>query len=163
MKVEHEEALKLAREKKTKAPITTEELAERGINVFMGSLWTCARDKDRLQATDYEEIYIHSKVTIVDDAAFTIGSANLNLRSMALDSELNVLSEAKEVAFQLRCDLFSQCSGLEGPAQFGDMAVAFAQWQEKAFSNFGFKSSGVKISDQLLPFYVDRKPGSPVI
>lgn len=163
MKVEHEEALKLAREKKVKPPITAEELAERGIKVFMGSLWTCARDKDRLQATDYEEIYIHAKVAIVDDAAFTIGSANLNLRSMALDSELNVLSEAKEVAFQLRCDLFSQCSGMAGPAQFGDMKDTFVEWKRIASKNVERKDEGTQLKGELLPFYVDRKPGAPVV
>lgn len=163
MKVEHEEAIELAREKKTKAPITAEELAGSGINVFMGSLWTCDKDKDRLQATDYEEIYIHAKVAIVDDAAFTIGSANLNVRSMALDSELNVLSEAQDVAFKLRCDLFSQCSGMAGPAQFGDMAVTFKEWRDSATANADFKTLKTKLGSQLLPFYVDRQPGSPVI
>ena len=163
MKVEHERAMKQAREKKTKPPISAEELSEQGINVFMGSLWTCARDKDRLQATDYEEIYIHTKVAIVDDAAFTIGSANLNLRSMALDSELNVLSEAKDVAFQLRCDLFSQCSGMAGPAQFGDMKNTFEKWLASASKNVELKGKGAQLESQLLPFYVDRKPGIPVV
>jgi phosphatidylserine/phosphatidylglycerophosphate/cardiolipin synthase-like enzyme len=99
----------------------------------------------------------------VDDAAFTIGSANLNLRSMALDSELNVLSEAKEVAFQLRCDLFSQCSGLEGPAQFGDMKNTFEKWLASASKNVEHKGEGAQLDSQLLPFYVDRKPGVPVV
>ena len=35
-------------------------------------------------------IYIHSKLMIVDDRVLTIGSANLNNRSMSLDSEINV-------------------------------------------------------------------------
>lgn len=163
MKVLHEKAVKKARTEKTKPPITVEELAEHGINVFMGSLWTCARDKDKLQATDYEEIYIHAKVAVVDDAAFTIGSANLNLRSMAIDSELNVLSEAKDVAFQLRRDLFSQCSGMVGPAQFGDMAETFKQWKKSASNNSESKTLGTMLRSQLLSFYVDRKPGWPVV
>jgi phosphatidylserine/phosphatidylglycerophosphate/cardiolipin synthase-like enzyme len=119
MRVEHQDALEQARKEKTKPPITAEELAAHGINVFMGSMWTCADVEGELRPTDYEEIYIHAKVAIVDDAAFTIGSANLNLRSMALDSELNVLSEAKDVAYQLRTELFAQCTGQSGPAQFG--------------------------------------------
>ena len=163
MKVEHERAVAQARKKKTKPPISAEELAEHGINVFMGSLWTCARDKDRLQANEYEEIYIHAKVAVVDDAAFTIGSANLNLRSMALDSELNVLSEAKDVAFELRCKLFSQCSGDAGPAPFGDMHDTFKDWQDGAATNASLKASRAKLKSQLLPFYVDRKPGTPVV
>jgi phosphatidylserine/phosphatidylglycerophosphate/cardiolipin synthase-like enzyme len=137
MKVEHQDALERARQKNIRPPITAAELADRGINVFMGSLWTCADAEGKLRPTDYEEIYIHAKVAVVDDAAFTIGSANLNLRSMAMDSELNVLSEAKDVAFQLRSDLFSQCAGDVGPVQFGDMTETFKQWGKMAFSNLG--------------------------
>jgi len=125
MRVEHEETVDRARKEKTTLPITAEEFAEHGLNVFMGSLWTCSDKDGPLRSIDYEEIYIHAKVAIVDDAAFTIGSANLNLRSMALDSELNVLSDAFDVACQLRADLFRQCTQDPGPKQFGDMTKTF--------------------------------------
>lgn len=163
MKVEHDAAMEQARQGKREQPITLAKLQKQGINVFMGSLWTCARDKEKLQATDYEEIYIHAKVAVVDDAAFTIGSANLNLRSMALDSELNVLGEAKDVAYELRTKLFSQCSGIAGPAPFGDMAETFEKWQTEASRNARSKETGIRLTSQLLPFFVDRKPGVPVV
>lgn len=163
MKVEHEKAMERARKGKGEQPISPAQLQKQGINVFMGSLWTCADIDGRLRQTDYEEIYIHAKVAVVDDAAFTIGSANLNLRSMAMDSELNVLSEAKDVAFQLRSDLFAQCTGDGGPAQFMDMAETYKQWSKIASSNSGAKASGTRLKSPLLPFYVDRKPGSPVV
>lgn len=163
MRFEHEEALEKARKKKAKPPITAEQLAVHGINVFMGSMWTCADVKGKLRPTDYEEIYIHSKVAIVDDAAFTIGSANLNLRSMALDSELNVLSEAKDVAYQLRADLFAQCSGSSGPKQFDSMASTFNAWVTAGFQNRKLMNSGRTLESHLLPFHVDRKPGPPVV
>jgi phosphatidylserine/phosphatidylglycerophosphate/cardiolipin synthase-like enzyme len=35
-------------------------------------------------------VYVHSKLVVVDDVRLTIGSANLNNRSMSLDSEINV-------------------------------------------------------------------------
>lgn len=163
MKVEHDDAMERARQGKGEQPITPAKLQKQGINVFMGSLWTCEQREEKLRAEDYEEIYIHAKVAIVDDAAFTIGSANLNLRSMALDSELNVLSEAKDVAFQLRSDLFGQCSGMVGPAQFGDFGDTFEKWQKNASRNAKNKAAGVQLQSQILPFYVDRKPGEPVI
>lgn len=75
MAVEHKEAVNDARQKKLKPPINLQELAE-GINVTMVSLWTCANTQGKLRKTDYEEIYIHAKVAIVHDAAFTLGSAN---------------------------------------------------------------------------------------
>ncbi len=39
-------------------------------------------------------IYVHAKVTIVDDEILRIGSANLNNRSMGLDSECDVFIDA---------------------------------------------------------------------
>ncbi|SFV09416.1 phospholipase D-like domain-containing protein [Pseudoduganella namucuonensis] len=162
---EHNEALAKERKGKGPKPISPKDMARRGINVVMGSLWTCAEPlaNGRLRPDQYEEIYIHAKVAIVDDAAFTIGSANLNLRSMALDSELNVLSDAREVAYQLRCDLFRQCTGQAGPQQFADMDETFREWTALTASNFALKKKNELISSQLLSFYVDRKPGSPVV
>ncbi|MCJ2183053.1 phospholipase D-like domain-containing protein [Novosphingobium sp. 1949] len=41
-------------------------------------------------AADDTPIYVHAKLTIVDDAIVRIGSANMNNRSMGLDSECDV-------------------------------------------------------------------------
>jgi phosphatidylserine/phosphatidylglycerophosphate/cardiolipin synthase-like enzyme len=161
MVVEHAEAVELAKQGKAKMPISADELAKKGISTLMASMWTCAPKP--ASADDYEEIYIHAKVAIVDDAAFTIGSANLNVRSMALDSELNVLSQAKDVALDLRRSLFEQCINDEGPAQFDDMNSTFKKWQRLMNKNLASKNQGRSLSGQILPFHVNRKPGSPVI
>lgn len=165
MVTEHDEAIDKALKGKGEKPLTPEALAKQGIHVVMGSLWTCAIEPPgtRLPEKAYEEIYIHAKVAIVDDVAFTIGSANLNLRSMAMDSELNVLSQAHDVAYQLRCDLFRQCTGEAGPEQFGDMAATLRKWQDIMLQNAVRKSSKQPITSQLIPFHVNRKPGSPVV
>lgn len=146
-------------------PLIPKDLARNDINVLMGSMWTCAKKPDgvRLQPSEYEEIYIHAKVAIVDDSAFTIGSANLNLRSMAIDSELNVLSQAKDVAYQLRCELFAQCVGDSGPEQFGDMKGAYTIWVNRAKRNLVNKANGFPLDGQLVAFYVNRKPGGPLV
>jgi phosphatidylserine/phosphatidylglycerophosphate/cardiolipin synthase-like enzyme len=44
------------------------------------------------------EIFIHSKLMIVDDVLLRIGSANLNRRSMGLDAECDVAIEATDYA-----------------------------------------------------------------
>jgi phospholipase D1/2 len=41
-----------------------------------------------------EDIYVHSKITVVDDRLLRVGSANLNNRSMGLDSECDLLIDA---------------------------------------------------------------------
>lgn len=161
MKVEHEQAIQNSRKGRGKMPVTAEELAVDGIHVVMGSLWTCRQPKPK--PDEYEEIYIHSKVAIVDDAALTIGSANLNVRSMAIDSELNILSQARDVAFKLRCDMFNQCAGDPGPAQFQDMKKTFEVWQEKMASNLRAMKRNLPLLGQIVAFHVNRKPGAPLI
>ena len=44
------------------------------------------------------DIYVHSKIIIVDDRMLRVGSANLNNRSMGLDSECDVLIDADRPA-----------------------------------------------------------------
>ena len=161
MKVEHEETVAKAMRGKTKMPITAEALAERGIKALMASMWSGAAQPK--SAADYEETYIHAKVAIVDDAAFTVGSANLNVRSMALDSELNLLSQAMDVAFDLRKKLFKQCTNDTGPAQFGDMEETFKKWLKLMSHNTTMMAKGRPLSGQIATFHVDRQPGPPVI
>uniref|UniRef100_UPI0005177396 phospholipase D-like domain-containing protein n=1 Tax=Pseudomonas syringae TaxID=317 RepID=UPI0005177396 len=47
-------------------------------------------------------VYIHSKLMIVDDVYTTHGSANINTRSMMVDSELNICHEHPEFSQPLR-------------------------------------------------------------
>ena len=161
MKVEHEETVAKAKRGKTKMPITAAELEKRGIRALMASMWSGAEQPKSTK--DYEETYIHAKVAIVDDVAFTVGSANLNVRSMALDSELNLLSQAKDVAFDLRTKLFDQCTKDKGPAQFGDMKKTFKEWLTLMQDNTDAMAKGQPLTGQIANFHVDRQPGTPVI
>ncbi|UOO76686.1 phosphatidylserine/phosphatidylglycerophosphate/cardiolipin synthase family protein [Neisseria sp. Dent CA1/247] len=54
----------------------------------------------------WKEVYIHSKVTVIDDVFTVISSANLNTRSMQVDTELGIFTESKAVAQKLRKDLW---------------------------------------------------------
>ncbi|MDQ2822975.1 MAG: phospholipase D-like domain-containing protein, partial [Pseudomonadota bacterium] len=161
MVVEHAETVALAKRGKTKMPITVDQLEKRGVKALMASMWSgAAKPRSR---NDYEETYIHTKVAIVDDAAFTVGSANLNVRSMALDSELNVLSQAMDVALDLRQRLFRQCTNDGGPAQFGDMKETFGNWESLMKNNSEAMQNGLPLTGQVARFHVDRQPGAPVI
>ena len=62
-----------------------------------------------------DPIYVHSKLVIVDDTWFTIGSANLTRRSWTFDSEINVACIDERLrrgghqsARQLRVDLLAE-------------------------------------------------------
>ena len=41
-----------------------------------------------------DDIYVHAKIMIVDDRILRVGSANLNNRSLGLDSECDLALEA---------------------------------------------------------------------
>ena len=68
-------------------------------------------------------INIHSKVLVVDDEFLTVGSANLNNRSMGLDTECNIAVEARgqpdqtKAIASLRDRLLAEHLGVD-PAQF---------------------------------------------
>ncbi|AWP23324.1 hypothetical protein C4901_08225 [Acidiferrobacter sp. SPIII_3] len=63
-------------------------------------------------------VKVHSKVLIVDDTFVTVGSANINNRSMGLDSECNISIDGLQdpriatAIDALRCDLLGEHLGL---------------------------------------------------
>lgn len=63
-----------------------------------------------------EPIYVHAKIMVVDGRAIRVGSANINNRSMALDSECDVLVEGDEAvaaaAVALRDGLLAEHLGV---------------------------------------------------
>jgi phosphatidylserine/phosphatidylglycerophosphate/cardiolipin synthase-like enzyme len=54
----------------------------------------------------WEYVYVHAKLMIVDDVFMTLGSANINTRSMEGDSELNICHERADVTHPLRTRLW---------------------------------------------------------
>jgi phospholipase D1/2 len=67
------------------------------------------------------DIYVHAKIMVVDDLMLRVGSANMNNRSMGLDSECDVMIDAHLDANQgarleiaaLRCDLMAEHLGVQ--------------------------------------------------
>ena len=60
-----------------------------------------------------DDIYVHSKITIVDDRMIRVGSANFNNRSMGLDSECDLLIDGQwEKVAALRADLLAEHLGV---------------------------------------------------
>ncbi len=88
----------------------------------LGLYVTMSRDGDVAIPT-----YVHSKLLIVDDRVLTLGSANLNNRSMGLDTELNVTFEAtdhdialRRAIRRLRVSLMAEHAGVHGFARVRD-------------------------------------------
>jgi phosphatidylserine/phosphatidylglycerophosphate/cardiolipin synthase-like enzyme len=65
------------------------------------------------------DIYVHAKIMIVDDTFLRVGSANLNNRSMGLDSECDLLIDGREDEAvrlrieEVRSDLLAEHLGVE--------------------------------------------------
>ncbi|WP_257210267.1 phospholipase D-like domain-containing protein [Aggregatibacter actinomycetemcomitans] len=99
------------------------------------------RYKDKSGKELPAEVYVHSKVTIMDDIFTVISSANLNTRSMQVDTELGIIMECNEVAEGLRkrlWDLHTNKNGAANPDDMHDYEVAvktFEVWKELMKAN----------------------------
>jgi phosphatidylserine/phosphatidylglycerophosphate/cardiolipin synthase-like enzyme len=108
-----------------KAPITPTEVP--GLKVHICTLVAPDSPPD-----NWLEVYIHSKLMIIDDVFTTLGSANINERSMSSDSELNICVEDPAVARPLRRQLWELHTGEETPE---DIKEAFKVWTKKIKEN----------------------------
>ena len=101
-----------------------------GLRVCVAVLNACEFNQ-ALRQWRYREIYIHSKLLLVDDGFFTLGSANLNQRSMAVDSEINLATNDPHHATALRKRIWSQLTGGKydgGNATRQEIAQTFKDW-----------------------------------
>lgn len=90
-------------------------------------------DRDRLR--DAPVIYIHAKVSVFDDTAAIVSSANLNGRSLRWDTEagvyLNVARDVQELRRRAMAHWLPQDAG----AEFFDPCTATAAWMTLAARN----------------------------
>ena len=108
----------------------------------------------------YREIYIHSKLMLINDSFFTLGSANINQRSMAGDSELNMGCNNRKVTVGLRKRIWSQLSGKQfdgALATSKHLASTFDVWKKLQLANRDNKLHQKPMTGFLLPIEDDRK------
>lgn len=74
---------------------------------------------------EYQPSLLHAKTTVVDGIWSTIGSANFDNRSMAINDELNVVFYGKEMGQRME-DIFKE--DLKASKQ-----VTLAQWQQRSW------------------------------
>lgn len=84
------------------------------------------------------EIYVHSKVWIVDDVFVKIGSANCNRRSMTHDTEIDInvvdgalLNGARALARRFRVEMWAEHLNMRGPRRrlLDDPTYALHFWR----------------------------------
>jgi phosphatidylserine/phosphatidylglycerophosphate/cardiolipin synthase-like enzyme len=88
---------------------------------------------------DWTEVYIHAKLMMIDDAFMTVGSANINTRSMQVDSELNIVHDRPEITAPLRAAQWERYTN--GEVLSGTpLKKAFAKWGDIMELNAKIKS-----------------------
>lgn len=129
-----------------------------GIRTHICTLAAQDRNNVGTYLNDLEhEVYVHSKVTIIDDVFSFIGSANLNYRSMNGDTELGIITECKKVNQKLRQDLWALHTGKsvgkpENPVDMSNYQVAqttFKEWIALIEDQIGLEI----INEPLREFY----------
>ncbi|MDP9345600.1 MAG: phospholipase D family protein [Actinomycetota bacterium] len=75
-------------------------------------------------------VYVHAKIGIVDDRWLTIGSANVNAHSLYNDGEVNVITQDRALARDVRLRLWAEHLETSVDAVSGDpAAVVDEQWR----------------------------------
>ena len=135
-----------------------------GIKVCTAMLNACGPVGQKFRC---REIYIHSKLLLVDDAFFTLGSANMNVRSMVSDSEINIATVDPKSAQNLRKIIWGQLAGnTDARSDGGDglpiqIALTFDYWVTLMETNKRSKKSGEEaITGFILPLADSRKSTS---
>lgn len=105
-------------------------------------------DSDR-----WQQVYVHSKLTLVDDTFLIQGSANINLRSMAFDSEIAVILQDTD-DFPIVKPLREKLWGLHKRtgSVSSNLALEFKQWTQIIDKNKLNKSRKLLPVSSLIPF-----------
>lgn len=113
----------------------------------------------------YLPIYVHSKTSIVDDEWLSVGSANLNQRGLATDTEMNVQAVAPDVARMLRHRLWAEHLQipLETIAQADPIDLIDKEWKQIADALEERLQAGDRPPGGQVRHYVPgRNPGSRI-
>lgn len=87
-------------------------------------------------------IYVHSKVMVINDVFMTNGSANINTRSMQVDSEMNIAHDWAYVTRPLRRRLWNMHTAGQGVQD--DPDKAFKAWDKIISQNHDNQYGQVK-------------------
>jgi phosphatidylserine/phosphatidylglycerophosphate/cardiolipin synthase-like enzyme len=137
-------------EKSIDPPENPNEIVVYGIPGLRIHICTLVSNTKQAAGNHYRPIYVHSKLLVVDDVFFTVGSANINTRSMEVDSELNIASNDPEKARLWREKLFAMHTGR---APNDDPALEFDDWQDILNNNEENKNYGKPLQGKIVYFY----------
>jgi hypothetical protein len=123
-----------------KKPRLEAELAELKRQREATNTWQPPEKKLKGDIYRWPETYIHSKLMIIDDTFITTGSANINTRSMQVDSELNIMHTNHMITIKARKDLWKMHT--KGLGVSDNFATAFKDWNDLIKDNRDFEEKG---------------------
>jgi phosphatidylserine/phosphatidylglycerophosphate/cardiolipin synthase-like enzyme len=105
----------------------------------------------------YKAIYVHSKLLLVDDLFFTLGSANINARSLLSDSELNIAMPSPKTTKLWRERLWEMHSGKSISEQesqlIGNIDADFESWGRVVNKNWERQKGALPLEGNLVRFW----------
>ncbi|MCH4875224.1 hypothetical protein [Pseudomonas sp. TMW22091] len=105
----------------------------------------------------YKNIYVHSKLLLVDDVYTLLSSANINIRSMHSDSELGIAHPHPVLAKSLREKLWGMHSGeVKSTSELN-----FSLWNKQMDKNWKARIKGIPLESHLQRFWDITTPYSP--
>lgn len=133
-----------------------------GLEISVGRLRTSGLDANNQMA--YREVYIHAKLMLIDDVFVTVGSANLNQRSMAVDSEINIAATEPAKVSSLRRRVFELNSGgaTSGANERALIPDVHDDWEKLMKRNDKARKDGVGMRGFLLRFEDHRSTSTMV-
>lgn len=93
---------------------------------------------------DNQQVYVHSKLLIIDDTFASIGSANSNPRSYRVDTELDFVWYEATIAKKLRTDLWNEMLGKPATMKRWKPSQFVAKWTAIAKKNISGSASAQK-------------------
>ncbi len=111
----------------------TEKINKKAAEDFMTSIdglkvHICSLVAPDSPADDWMPTYVHSKIMLINDVFTTHGSANINSRSMEVDSEMNIAHDWASVTKALRKRLWNMHTNGQGGQD--DPEKAFKAWDK---------------------------------
>jgi phosphatidylserine/phosphatidylglycerophosphate/cardiolipin synthase-like enzyme len=105
-----------------------------------------------LTGTRDDRLYVHAKLGIVDDRWLTIGSANLNAHSLLNDTEMNIVTDDRDLVRDTRLRLWSEHLQLDRDviAELDPHRVVDEHWRPIAMEQLRRRNSGEPPTHRLL-------------
>ncbi|MHC8401987.1 phospholipase D-like domain-containing protein [Pseudomonas sp. MDT1-17] len=143
-------------------PYTLKDLP--GLKVAIATLTACTPEPGGTLAKGeqafFRDIYVHSKLLVVDDVFSLLSSANINTRSLHTDSELGVATPDPELAKHWREELWKLHVGESVNDSKGrcDAAANFKKWNDVMDDNWEKKGRELPLIAHLTRFWDVETP-----